>query len=286
MQMVENTLVEIKKWYLSMSEVEKKIADYILEHPQKTVNMTMRVLAKEVGVSEGSIANFSTKLGYSGYTQLKIGIAQSQNGHNNLIFNNVDDGDTVKDTVKKMMDNALSSFQSTYDINRTEDLQEAAALLLGAKKRIEIYGVASSSMVAQDAYYRFLRVGLPTVAVTDAIICQVSASMLDSDCLALAISYTGRTDDVLKAMRIAKTQGAKTMCITSYAQSPLAKLCDISLIVASRESEIDNLATVSRLTQLLLLDSICSYIDYQRKDFTLAKRLQINDILDDHYRSD
>lgn len=279
-----NVLNYIQKEFLSLSVVEKKIAKFILDNPQKTVNYTMRKLVNEVGVSDGSIINFANRMGYDGFTSLKIGIAQCLSDHNSLIFNNVGDKDSVKDAVKKMIDNAVSSFQSTYDINESEAFDEAANLIINAKKRIEIYGVASSSMIAQDAYYRFMKIGLPAVAVTDALICPVSASMLDEDCLALAISYTGRTDDIVKTIEIAKNNNAKCICITSYASSPLSKLCDISLIVASKESEIDNEATVSRLAQLLILDSLCSYIGYKRKEITLEKRLQINDIMDDHYK--
>lgn len=282
----ENILNQIQKFYLSMSEVERRIADYILKHPQKTVNMTMRNLAQETGVSQGSIANFSLRLGFSGYSQLKIQIAQSLSTHNDLIFNNVGEEDSVKDTMKKVMDNAVSAFQATYAVNSREDFERAADLLMGAKRKIDLYGLASSSVLALDAYYRMMRLGLPAVAVTDSMICQISASMLDKECLAMAFSYTGRTDDLLKAMQAAKKRGAKTICITSYADSPLARLCDITLIAASKEREIQNISMTSRMVQLLLLDSLCAYIDFQKKEFTIRKRLEINEMLDDQYRLD
>ncbi len=282
--MEQNVLVKIKKELLSMSEVEKRIATYILDNPQKTVNLTMRVLANDTGVSEGSIINFANRMGFDGYTKLKINIAQGLSGHNSMIFDNVGQGDTPKDAMKKMIDNAISSFQSTYEINESREFADAVSLILNAKKRIELYGVASSSMVAQDAAYRLMKIGIPAVAVTDALICPVSAAMLDEDCLAIAISYTGRTADIVKAIKIAKKQKAKTLCVTSYAESPLSSLCDLSLIVASKEAEIENEATAARLTQLLLLDSICAFISFQRRDFTLEKRFLIGDLMDDHYR--
>lgn len=282
--MEQNALLKIQKELLSMSEVEKKIANYILDNPQKTVNLTMRVLAKETAVSEGSIINFANKLGFDGYTQLKINIAQGLSSHNSLIFNNVGEEDTPKDAMKKMMENAISSFQSTYEINDSKDFATAVDLIANTKGRIELYGVASSSMVAKDAAYRFMKIGVRAVAVTDALICPVSAAMLDEESLAVAISYTGRTQDIVKAMRIAKRQKAKTLCITSFANSPLASLCDLSLIVASKEAEIEGEATAARLTQLLLIDSICSFINFQRRDFTLEKRFLIGELMDDHYK--
>lgn len=279
-----NILSQMKKELLSLSEVERKIANYILAYPQKTVNLTMRVLAEEVGVSEGSIINFANKFGCDGYTQLKINIAQDLGEHSNLIFDNVGEGDTPKDAMQIMMENAISSFQATLEINGSEDFQKAVELILGATRRIELYGVSSSSMVAQDAAYRLLKIGFPAVAVTDALICPVSAAMLDQDCLAIGISYTGRTADVVKSMKIAKQQKAKTICLTSFTNSPLASLCDLSFIIASKEAEIENDATAARLTQLLLIDSLCAYLSYQRREITLEKRFLIDDLLDDHYK--
>ena len=282
--MEQNAILKIQKLLLSLSDVERKIANYILENPQKTVNLTMRVLAQEAGVSEGSIINFANKLGYSGFTDLKINIALSLSSHDSMIFHNVGHGDTPKDAMKKMMDNAISSFQATYKINESRDFEAAVEMILNAKGRVELYGVASSSMVAEDAAYRLMKIGVPAVAVTDALICPVSAAMLDEKSLAIAISYTGRTVDIVKAMKIAKKQGAKTICLTSFAKSPLASLCDVSLIIASKEAEIQGEATAARLAQLLILDSICAYISYQRRDFTLEKRFLIGEIMDDHYR--
>ena len=101
-----NVFNYIKKEFLSLSTVEKKIAKFILDNPQKTVNYTIRKLVNEVGISDGSIINFANRVGYDGFTSLKIGIAQCHSDHNSLIFNNVFKADIVKDAVKKMMGNA------------------------------------------------------------------------------------------------------------------------------------------------------------------------------------
>ena len=120
--MIENTnvLSQIEKDFLSMSEVEKKIGGYILHNPEDVVNITMRTLSQKVGVSEGSIVNFSNKLGFDGFTRLKIGIAQSLGRHKYHLLDEVDDRDSPKEAMKKTMENAIASFQSTYNaFNRT-----------------------------------------------------------------------------------------------------------------------------------------------------------------------
>ncbi len=49
---------------------------------------------------------------------------------------------------------------------------------LAEARRIEAYGIASSAPIAVDAYYRFLRIGLPVAVVTNSHVEAVSASLL------------------------------------------------------------------------------------------------------------
>ena len=281
-----NALARIEKEYLSMSDVEKRIADHVLKNPQKAVNMTIRMMAAEAGVSEGSIVNFANQLGFSGFTKLKINIAQNLDRHNSLIFDCLSPGDGPREALRKMIDNATSAFESTYAILSQEELRLAASALMGAKKRIELYGVGSSSMVAADAYYRFMRAGLPAYAVTDPHIAPVSASMLDENCVAVGISHSGKTVETLEAMEIARKKRAKTICVTSHSDSPLARICDIPLVIASRESEIGREAVVSRLTHLMVLDSLCSYINLQRGDASLEYMQNMIDIIGAHRKTE
>ncbi|MEG2597136.1 MAG: MurR/RpiR family transcriptional regulator [Oscillospiraceae bacterium] len=279
-----NILSQIEKNYLSMSSVEKKIGDYILHFPDNVVHMTMRILAKEAGVSEGSIVNFLNKFEMDGFTALKINIAQSIGSHEHLVFNDIGDTDSPKDAMKKLIDNAISSFHSTYRAIQTEELEKAANLIIDAK-RVEFYGVVSSALPATDAYYRFMHLGMHTAVVTDPWMCPISASMLDENCLAVAISHTGRTEEIIKTMKIAKNQGAKSLCITSYSGSTLAKLCDVSLIAVSKETAINSLPVACRLTHFLLLDTLCAYVSAKQKERSMARQMQINEIIDhdNHY---
>ena len=271
----------IKRHYASLSDVERRIADYILENPQKVINMTTNTLSAEVGVSEGSIINFSNRIGFEGFTKMKINIAQNLTEINHLMFDDITPEDNPKAALHKVMSNAIAAFQSTYDIISSEDLMKTIEILMNAKK-IEIYGVASSSTVAQDAYFRFMQVGLPAYAVTDALICSISASMLDGECAVVGISHSGRTVETLKAIEIAKSRKAKTIGITSYSRSPLAQLCDVSIIIASKEAEENKEAVVSRLTQLMVLDSICSLISCRRKDTAITLMQNTIDIYGEH----
>lgn len=278
-----DSLTLIKRRLSSMTAAEKRIAGFILSEPRRAVGMTMRSLSAEVGVSEGSVANFATHLGFDGFTAMKIAIAGSLPESGAPLFENISPGDSPSVIMGKMRDNTIDALRTTCETMSESDLTRAVGMLTGAKRRIELYGIGSSAMLAEDAAFRFIKLGLPAVVIRDSYISSASALMLDPDCLALAISYTGRTHDIIKTMTIAKEKGAKTMCITCYADSPLARLCDLPLIAVSGEAVASKLATVSRLAQLLIVDTLCACIASQRREDALERQSKIVDVWDEYW---
>ena len=130
--------------------------------------------------------------------------------------------------------------------------------------RIEIYASGSSLPVGQDVHYRLLRLGLPAVIMPDPLLACISASQMNEGMVALAISHKGRTTTTLNAVQMAKSRKAKVLSLTSFQQSPLADLSDVTLVSVSGEALAYREAVVSRLTQLVIVDSLCAYIAAQR----------------------
>lgn len=254
---------QIRKDYRQMSQVERRIADIILADPQKVPNMTIAHLADQAHVSEGSVVNFSDRLGVRGFSALKIGLAREMNTLSGLSFGSVTSRDGPWEAFQKVVGNAVDTFQKLGAALRPEEFTRAAELLMSAR-RVDIYGAGDSALMAQDAYFHFMRIGLPAYAVTDYLTYSIAASQLDSGCVALAISHSGQTIEIIDAVAAAKKRGAATICITSYAGSTLSGLCDLALVTRSGEAEQHEEAAVSRLAHLLVLDSLCAYISAQR----------------------
>lgn len=255
-------LEQIRTTYPSMSPVDRRISDIILELPEEVVNMTTAHLAARAGVSEGSVINYANRLGVRGFSAMKIALAKESESFTGFSFGSVLPRDNPSMALRKICGSAVESFQQTSRILRDDELQAAADALMHAR-RIDIYGAGNSALMAQDAYYQLMRLGLPAYAVTDYLSLSFAASQLDGDCVALAFSHTGRTIEVIDAMTVAKRQGARTICVTSYPDSLLAGLCDVSLVTYSHEAEQHQEAAVSRMAQLLVTVSLCAYLSAQ-----------------------
>lgn len=255
-------LEQIRTGYRSMSAVDCRISDIILEAPEEVVNMTTAHLASRAGVSEGSVINYANKLGVRGFSALKICLARETESFAGFSFGSVLPKDSPSIALRKISGSAVESFLQTSRSLRNEELQAVADCLMAAR-RIDIYGAGNSALMAQDAYFQLMRIGLPAYAVTDYLSLSLAASQLDEECVALAFSHTGQTIEVIDAMTVAKKRGAKTICITSYPDSLLAGLCDIALITYSHEAEQHQEAAVSRMAQLLVTVSLCAYLSAQ-----------------------
>lgn len=255
-------LPTLRQRFSSMTPVEKRIANCILECPEEVINETITHLAARAGTSSGSVANFASAMGCKGFSDLKIRVAQSLEKEEKPIFDGVYSSDEPRQAMRKIINAAQSSFQDTFQSMGSE-LAEAAELLSNAA-RIEIYASGSSLPVGQDVHYRLLRLGLPAVILPDPLLACISASQLREGMVALAISHKGRTTNTLNAAQMAKNRHAKVLALTSFKESPLADLSDVCLVSVSGEALAYREAVVSRLTQLMIVDSICAYIAAQR----------------------
>ncbi|NLC68956.1 MAG: MurR/RpiR family transcriptional regulator [Clostridiaceae bacterium] len=273
-------LVEIRSLYPSMSEVEKKIADFILENHEDVVHMTVAQLSDKAGVAGSSIIRFCNKLGFKGFSALRINLAKNLARPVDLIYEDIQEGDDTRTVTSKVF---KSSIQTLIDTVKTLDINEmerAVDALLKAK-RIEFYGVGTSATIASDAYYRLMRIGLPAFIATDPHISKVSASMLDKECVAFGISHTGRTKDTVRALQIAREKGAKTICITSFNKSPITGYSDIKLVTSAAETQFMREAVSSRIAQIAVLDSLYVCIAIRRFDSVIEKVGNMSEILNE-----
>jgi DNA-binding MurR/RpiR family transcriptional regulator len=248
--MQEKLISKIKSNQAYMSAVEKKIAAVILEDSKKFTTYSLVELSSLIGVSQGSIVNFANKYVGGGFPELKIAVASSKEIEI--------ESEQIQQPLSLRISSVSRALLNTQNENNEELIKEIARLILKAKK-VEIYGVYRSAAVATDLYYHLLQLGIHANFVSDVLTCVVSASLLAKDSLVIAVSSSGRTKDVIDAVKLAKENGVKVVCITANSSSPLAKLSDYTLI-ASSSSDNEFSAYEIRLSQLVLTDAICEHI--------------------------
>ena len=250
-------ILNIKAKYNSLGKTDKKIADYLMNNPGAVLSMFITELAKRCDTSEAAIVRFSKKMGFSGYQQLKLSLAQEADMR--PVSENITANDSAYDIFSKVCEDIFCSLEKTKRALDSKSLQTCCEKILSADK-ILICGLGNSASVATDAAHKMLRLGLNACAYTDGHMQAIAAAHTTKKSVLIGISHSGHSKDIIDAMKIARENGTTTVAITNFDKSPIDKVGDIILHTVSNETNYRILGLNSRIAQLAIIDTIYSFI--------------------------
>lgn len=274
---VDNALIRIRSSIPQMSRTAARIGNYVLEHPQDVVGMSITDLAALVDASEGSVINFCRSIGLSGFQHLKLSLAQEIVQPVQFIHEDLDREDMPETVCRKVFHSGIQALRDSLSVLDPRALTSAVELIRSAK-RVEIYGIGSSAPIAEDAHYRLLRIGLDARVVIDSHVQAISASRCDKDVAVLTISHSGSTNETVASTRLAHEAGARTIVITNFGRSPIQAYADVVLFTMARETRFRTEAMTSRIAQLCVIDALIAALalaDYDRSTEALRQTFDV-----------
>ena len=267
-----NIEVRIRSSYNSLSETERKAADYFLAHKHEIYNIPIAKLAEESGASSASWVRLCKSIGFAGLKEMRQqlyaerGSEPPQSSQADVYFADLREGSSVGQILHTVASTSVQAIRDTAKLIDQKALDEAANCILQADS-IRLFGMGASALVAEDLYNKMLRINKNVVFSRDSHVQLSYSSTLTPRDAAVFVSNTGYTQETLQEMNAAKSCGCRTIVITQYSKkSPLASGCDILLYTASPEVYIRSGAMSSRLAQLMTIDVLFTLIaskDYQ-----------------------
>ncbi|WP_417624278.1 MurR/RpiR family transcriptional regulator [Paremcibacter congregatus] len=254
----ESVMSVIRNMYEELSKSEKKVAEFLLQSPDRFINSSVKEVAQEVGVSEPTVVRFGRNAGCQGFKDLKIVLAQSlaveqamRDSGNDVRIQH--DSASLGDVICNFATTIIRSAASELDAA----ILEEAAIMISQAQRLFIYGIGgSSSFLAQEAHNRFFRLNVTSIPFTDSYLQRMSASTMRSDDVALFISSTGRPRSLIDSAELAQHYGAKTVAITAP-DSALARNVNVCLNVKlSQQGVALGQPNPMRFAQLFVLDCL------------------------------
>jgi DNA-binding MurR/RpiR family transcriptional regulator len=238
--------------YDSLTLSEKKIADYVLSNKEELFNISIHSLASRVGVSSPTITRFCRNLHFNSFSEFKYYIEKELLSSVGEIgpLGKEDSIKIIKQKLVKFNKEILDDTMATLD----DDKLEKAIEVISKAKKIEIYGEGGSGAIALSAHYIFLQIGLPSSVYNDAIFQMISASQVKSNDVVIGISHSGSVVNTVEALKVAKQQGATTICITGYLNSPITKVSDIVLYASSKQKPFISDLPAARISELCVVD--------------------------------
>ncbi len=259
-----NTLLMIGSIHSSLTKAEKKVADVVLANPEEAVMATVTDLAEQAGVGETSVIRFCRKLGFRGYHEFKLSIAQHVANAPSVSTAVIEENDDHVTIAQKITMKNEIMLKNSLDLIHKTELARAVDSMLKATK-IYVYGVGSSGITALDLQYRLMRIGMNVEAHRDSHIIAMSASLVKPGEVVFGISTSGSTRDLVDAMKEAKQNGAGVICLTSHMRSPITNYADTVLLIPSKETPLEGGALSTKIAQIHLLDILCTILMLEKE---------------------
>ncbi|GAA3731810.1 MurR/RpiR family transcriptional regulator [Salinicoccus jeotgali] len=248
----------------SFTKSECKIHHYIMNNSEEVLYHSLTELSEASGVAEATVLRFFRKLGFKGFQDFKFLFAQE--------VSTKSDYEECETYVEKIKHNTIQAIEDSYDIIDHELLEDCIEII-HQNSDVVIFGVGSSGIAAQDMQTRLMRIGKHVDCVTDPHFQFMRASSMNDETVVIAISLTGSTKDIVDSSAIAKENGAKVIALTNYVKSPLTRHADIVLLSSSKESPLESGSLTSKITQLFLIDLICTGLAI--KNYETAEKVKM-----------
>lgn len=247
-------ILRINSYLEQLKPAEKRVAQYIIDNHEEVIHLSITKLARAADVSEATVVKFCQHIGYSGYQELKIMLAQvEKKGEKERIYGEIEADDQTDEIINKIFQIYEHTMNSTKKLLLQSNIEKAIQLLIESN-RIYFFGFGASGIVAEDSELKFKRINYAAEALIDNHRQKTMASLLSKDDLVVAISDSGRTKELMESLKVAKNANANILAITSNMGSPITEIADLVLLTSSKETPFRGSALASRMAQLAVID--------------------------------
>jgi RpiR family transcriptional regulator, carbohydrate utilization regulator len=255
-------LDQISERLEGLNKSERKVADVIIADPKAATRMSISTLAAASLVSEPTVNRFCRNFETSGFPDFKIQLAQSLATGTPYVSRNVEQDDSTEEYTDKIFTSTIAAMENARKHINTASIERAVDFLIQAKQ-ISFFGLGASGPVALDAQHKFFRFNLPVTAYDDVLMMRMVAAAAQTGDVIVAISYTGRTREMVEIARLARSHGTTVVGITAEG-SPLAEASSVYLSFPTPEDTDKYMPMTSRIVQLTLLDVLATGVTLRR----------------------
>lgn len=240
----------------------REVADTVLVDPAVAARLSAAALAARAGVSQASVTRFAQSIGLTSHADLRLALAE-QVGRSTAYGVPTDVGlqigpdDSIGRVVTVVANADIRAITQTVEQLDPQALDRASRAVIAAR-RVDVYGVGGSASVAHELEMRLFRIGVQVRAWTEVHEALTSAALLSSDDVAIAVSHSGATSEVVEPLRQAKDRGAVTIGITGDPRSAIAAASRDVLATAALETSFRDGSLAARHSQMMVAD--CLYI--------------------------
>ncbi len=268
-----------------LADSEARVARWILAHPEEVVTLSVRELARQARSSQAAVTRLCRSLDVDGYPALKVLLASDLGRlarQTSSDFVELQPGTPFSMILQGFSRAAQESVRTTLD-GIGEDTLARVRQYLQRARRIAIFGVGASYVVADDLSQKLTRLAYPCYCFADFHRAAVAAALLTAEDVGIAISFSGETQEVIEFSDLVRRRDAAVIAITQYRKhSPLLERAQVALYVTAIEPARRIGATTSILTLIAINDVLTLYLANQDPDAAYQNLLETEHAVKHH----
>lgn len=257
--------------YSELTRSGRLVADYLTQHAEEAQYLSISSLAAECGVAEATIFRFCRSLGFDGYNEMKIALAQANALPTAAGTNKLEPGTDTATLCTHAVAVALEAINGTRTV-LDPDAIDAAATLLQRARQVFCFGQGGSQILANDIWARFATVSTKFRTAGDSHMQTIAASLMVPEDVVLFVSYSGSTRDMMETLRIVKENGAKVILLTHYADAPGTALADVVLLCGAKESPLEGGSIAAKIAVLFVAEVLVLRYTLDNQELTAIAR--------------
>jgi DNA-binding MurR/RpiR family transcriptional regulator len=267
-------IVHISGLLPSLSPAEQRVGRLVVADPADAARRTITDLATGAETSEATVIRFCRSVGMEGYPQLRIRLAAEAARRVDppdarVVGGDIPPGADMAQIIATIAFNDARAVEETAEQLDPAICEQVVEAISNAG-RVDIYGAGASGSVAADFQQKLHRIGRAAFYWPDMHTALASAALLNKGDVAVGISHTGTTADVIEILEVARARGVTTVVLTNFPRSPVTEVADHILTTAARETTYRSGAMASRLAQLTVVD--CLFVGVAARNRAKTRR--------------
>ncbi|NOZ61658.1 MAG: MurR/RpiR family transcriptional regulator [Calditrichaeota bacterium] len=220
----------ILKNFDHLTRNQKKIAQFLIDHPEEIALSSIDTIADKLGVGKATVVRLAQSLGYKGFLELKTELT-------NRLRNDLKPSNKLKAALQNS--HLRSEFLTTIASDEIQNIQETlhsldqaafdkAVAILKEAPHIYAMGLGISSYLSQIAAYFLNKLSLKAKAFSHGSLSfhEQILSLQENDAL-IGISLPPYSIETINAAEVARSRGAKVISITDKLVSPITRFSDV-----------------------------------------------------------
>lgn len=241
--------------YDELTDLEKKIVEYIMDNPENVLNLTANEIAEDLYISKTTIINLSKKLGFDGYSELRYYIknyVEKKKAKNTNL------------TYEDILGTIYEEITKTLSLQSEKNVKAIVERLLSAKA-IYIISRGASKPIGDLLSSRLALMKVKSIFINDQNLIDVLGDGLDKEEVLLLMSLSGETEKIKNIAKVARARNVDVVSLTAFSNNTLQRIANYKLFCFAEQSETKYNDIISRLGLHTLVQMLIAYMDLSMK---------------------